>query len=62
MSVPPCPQRTPEEILADFLGEHPDPSPAKVEALCAQHPDHASELCRLLKQPAPNQTATLFHS
>ena len=34
---------------------------ANFEALCAQHPGHASELRRLLKQTAPDPTATLFH-
>ena len=60
------PRPTPEELLAAFLEAHPTPSPTEVEALCAEHPGHASDLRRLLKQsapqqPAPDQTATLFH-
>ncbi|HIG86114.1 MAG TPA: hypothetical protein EYQ25_03640, partial [Planctomycetes bacterium] len=34
---------------------------ANFEALCAQHPGHASDLRRLLKQAPTDQTATLFH-
>ncbi|HJP02835.1 MAG TPA: protein kinase, partial [Planctomycetota bacterium] len=49
MSVPPGPQRTPEEILSAFLEAHPDPSPAEVEALCAEHPDLAADLRDLFK-------------
>ncbi|MDP6946915.1 MAG: hypothetical protein QF464_22385, partial [Myxococcota bacterium] len=49
MSVPPDPHRTPEEILAAFLEAHPDPSPAEVEALCAEHADHAADLRGLFK-------------
>ncbi|MEO2164345.1 MAG: serine/threonine-protein kinase, partial [bacterium] len=60
------PRPTPQELLAAFLEAHPTPSPTEVEALCAEHPDHASDLRRLLKQaasqpPAPDPTATLFH-
>ena len=33
------PRPTPEELLAAFLEAHPTPSPAEVEALCAEHPD-----------------------
>ncbi len=49
MSVPPGPQRTPEELLHAFLEAHPDPSPAEVEALCAEHPGHAAALRGLFK-------------
>ena len=60
------PRPTPEDLLGTFLEAHPTPSPAEVEALCTEHPDHASDLRRLLKQAAPQQpatdpTATLFH-
>jgi len=60
------PRPTPEDLLGTFLEAHPTPSPAEVEALCTEHPDHASDLRRLLKQAAPqqpatDQTATLFH-
>jgi hypothetical protein len=51
------PRPTPEELLAAFLKAHPTPSPAEVEALCAEHSDHASDLRRLLKQANPQQPA-----
>ena len=34
---------------------------ANFESLCAEHPGHASDLRRLLKQPATDQNASLFH-
>jgi len=47
-ALPPEPHPTPEELLHAFLEAHPDPSPAEVEALCAEHPGHAIDLRRLL--------------
>ena len=55
------PHPTPQELLAAFLEAHPTPSPAEVEALCPEHPNHASELRRLLEQAPSGQTATLYH-
>ena len=48
MSVPPEAPRSAEELLHAFLEAHPEPSPAEVEALCAEHPGHADALRRLL--------------
>ncbi|MAF67370.1 MAG: hypothetical protein CMJ84_17150 [Planctomycetes bacterium] len=44
----PDPHRSPEEVLAAFLEAHPEPSPEEIEALCAEHADHAADLRRLL--------------
>jgi hypothetical protein len=43
MSTPLDPQRSSEEVLAAFLEAHPEPSPAEIEALCAEHADRASD-------------------
>ena len=48
MSPPPDPHRSPEEVLAAFLEAHPEPSPEDIEALCAEHAEHAADLRRLL--------------
>jgi eukaryotic-like serine/threonine-protein kinase len=46
--MPPDPPLSSEEILAAFLEVHPDPSPADIDALCAEHADHPADLRRLL--------------
>ncbi|MDP6763332.1 MAG: protein kinase, partial [Planctomycetota bacterium] len=48
MSDPGGGRSTAEEVLAAFLDEHAEPSAAEVEALCAEHPEHASALRLLL--------------
>ncbi|MDP6385459.1 MAG: hypothetical protein QGI93_04610 [Planctomycetota bacterium] len=58
MSAPSDPIRSPEQLLTAFLEAHPTPSPAEVEALCAEHPGHADALRRLLKQSDSQQPAT----
>jgi tetratricopeptide (TPR) repeat protein len=48
MSAPSDPVRSPEQLLAAFLEAHPEPSPEDIEALCAEHVEHAADLRRLL--------------
>ena len=48
LSIPPTSPFSAEEVLAAFLAEHPSPSLADIDALCAEHTGHQDDLRRLV--------------